>query len=208
MCNKITPETSRLADAPPAKARRESAGDPEPDARTPPGRAATRHARAHEPRALLGFTHKTLVYQQLRSPNSTALSPQVSRTRGPRRCAFSRVSAWSRLSPSRGVDAGTENWKTVTKRATPDKVTLRLRARVRVRASARARARARVKAGLGSGSVKRVTLSLLRARNRGHYVGLSHNVLRESRNRHVMGLLRARNRFRIGFVTTWHVMGT
>ena len=24
-------------------------------------------------------------------------------------CAFSRVSAWSRLSPSRGVDAGTEN---------------------------------------------------------------------------------------------------
>ena len=54
----------------------------------------------------------------------------------------------------------------------------------------------------------KTTLILLRARNRGHYVGLSDNVLRESRNRHVMGLLRARNRFRIGFVTTWHVMGT
>ena len=53
-----------------------------------------------------------------------------------------------------------------------------------------------------------VTLILLRARNRSHYVGGSDNALRESRNRHVMGLLRARNRFRIGFVTTWHVMGT
>ena len=52
------------------------------------------------------------------------------------------------------------------------------------------------------------TLILLRARNRSHYVGGSDNALRESRNRHVMGLLRARNRFRIGFVTTWHVMGT
>ena len=51
-------------------------------------------------------------------------------------------------------------------------------------------------------------LILLRARNRSHYVGGSDNALRESRNRHVMGLLRARNRFRIGFVTTWHVMGT
>ena len=51
-------------------------------------------------------------------------------------------------------------------------------------------------------------LSLLRARNRGYYVGTPRNALRESRNRHVMGLLRARNRFRIGFVTTWHVMGT
>ena len=57
-------------------------------------------------------------------------------------------------------------------------------------------------------AIRRITLILLRARNRGHYVGLSDNALRESRNRHVMGLLRARNRFRIGFVTTWHVMGT
>ena len=37
----------------------------------------------------------------------------------PRRCARSRVAALGarRLA---GLDAGTENWKTVTKRATPD----------------------------------------------------------------------------------------
>ena len=34
-------------------------------------------------------------------------------------------------------------------------------------------------------------LSLLRARNRGYYVGGPRNALREPRNRHVIGLLRA-----------------
>ena len=51
-------------------------------------------------------------------------------------------------------------------------------------------------------------LSLLRARNRGYYVRPTRNALRGPRNRHVIGLLRAHYVHVIGFVTTWHVMGT
>ena len=42
-------------------------------------------------------------------------------------------------------------------------------------------------------------LSLLRARNRGYYVGSPRNALRAARNRHVIGLLRARYVHVIGF---------